>query len=131
VLAFAPEGYRKLDFNPGYLLRLITYPGFWIMTSRYWRTGLGEFYRSWSKRAFAKALQRLLPELDEDDLKPGGAGVRAQALDASGKLLDDFAILEAPYTVHVLNAPSPAATVSLAIGRQLVDKALTSFGLAA
>jgi L-2-hydroxyglutarate oxidase LhgO len=129
VLAFAREGYRKLDLNLSYLLGLVTYPGFWIMTSHYWRTGLAEFYRSWSRRAFAKALQRLLPELDEDDLKPGGAGVRAQALDASGKLLDDFSILEGPNTIHVLNAPSPAATVSLAIGRQLADRALTSFGL--
>ena len=129
VLAFATEGYKKTDLNLGYLLRLSTFPGFWVMASRYWRTGLGEFYRSWSKRAFVKALQVLLPELEARDLKPGGAGVRAQALDARGNLLDDFCFVETPNVIHVLNAPSPAATCSLAIGRQIVDRALASFRL--
>ena len=131
VLAFAVEGYRKLDIDAGYLLRLAAFPGFWVMASRYWRTGLGEFYRSWSKRAFVKALQKLLPDLEGRDLKPGGVGIRAQALDAKGALLDDFSFAEAPNMIHVLNAPSPAATCSLAIGRRIADKALTSFGLGA
>ena len=131
VLAFAVEGYGKLDIDVGYLLRLAAFPGFWVMASRYWRTGLGEFYRSWSKRAFVKALQKLLPGLEGKDLKPGGVGIRAQALDAKGALLDDFAFVEAPNMIHVLNAPSPAATCSLAIGRRIADKALTSFGFGA
>jgi L-2-hydroxyglutarate oxidase len=129
VLAFAREGYKKTDLSPGYLAGLASFPGFWVMASRYWRTGLGEFYRSWSKRAFVHALQKLLPELTVDDLKPGGAGLRAQAMDTRGNLLDDFRIVEAPNVIHVLNAPSPAATVSLVIGRAIVDMALKSFGM--
>jgi len=129
VLAFAVEGYRKADIDLGFLLWLATFPGFWVMASRYWRTGLGEFYRSWSKRAFVRALQKLLPELQGKDLKPGGVGIRAQALNAKGALLDDFSFVEAPNMIHVLNAPSPAATCSLAIGRRVAEKALSSFGL--
>lgn len=131
VLAFAVEGYKKTDVDLGHLFRLAAFPGFWVMASRYWRTGLGEFYRSWSKRAFVKALQKLLPELQAKDLKPGGVGIRAQALDPKGALLDDFSFVETPNIIHVLNAPSPAATCSLAIGRRVADKALESFGLGA
>lgn len=129
VLAFAREGYRKTDFSPAYVAGLVAFPGFWAMATRYWRTGLGEFYRSWNKLAFARALQKLLPEITAKDLKPGGAGIRAQAMDSKGNLLDDFRIIETPNIIHVLNAPSPAATVSLVIGRAIVDMALKVFGL--
>jgi L-2-hydroxyglutarate oxidase len=129
VLAFAREGYRKSDFSPGHVLGLLAFPGFWIMAAKYWRMGLGEMYRSWNKRAFVAALQTLLPELGSDDLRPGGAGVRAQAMDRKGRLLDDFSIIEAPDAIHVLNAPSPAATASIVIGEAIVDKALAAFGL--
>jgi L-2-hydroxyglutarate oxidase len=129
VLAFAREGYAKTKFNLGDMLGLLTFRGFWMMGTRYWRMGLGEMYRSWNKRAFVKALQALLPELGMSDVSPGGAGVRAQAVDRKGNLLDDFAIVECPNAIHVLNAPSPAATVSILIGRAVVDKALSTFGL--
>jgi L-2-hydroxyglutarate oxidase len=129
VLAFAREGYKKTDFEARHVLNLLTFPGFWVMAARYWRMGLGEMYRSWNKRAFVKALQVLLPALDMDDVRPGGTGVRAQAMDARGNLLDDFSILEASNAIHVLNAPSPAATVSIPIGQAVVDKALAVFGL--
>jgi L-2-hydroxyglutarate oxidase len=128
VLAFAREGYKKTDFDPGYVLRLLAFPGFWMMGAKYWRMGLGEMYRSWNKRAFVQALRTLLPELGMDDVEPGGAGVRAQAMDSKGKLLDDFSIIETPNVIHVLNAPSPAATASIPIGRAIADKALATFG---
>jgi L-2-hydroxyglutarate oxidase len=128
VLAFAREGYKKTDVSPGYLLGLAAFPGFWVMAAKYWRMGLGEFYRSWSKKAFVRALRVLLPELSGDDLQPGGVGIRAQALDNKGRLLDDFSIVEAPNAIHVLNAPSPAATASIVIGRAIVDRALAVFG---
>jgi L-2-hydroxyglutarate oxidase len=128
VLAFAREGYRKTDFDLGYVLRLLAFPGFWIMGAKYWRMGFGEMYRSWNKRAFVQALRVLLPELGMDDVKSGGAGIRAQAMDNGGKLLDDFAIIETPNVIHVLNAPSPAATASITIGRAIADKAVATFG---
>ena len=129
VLALAREGYKKTDLSLGYLLGLLSFPGFWIMGAKYWRMGFGEMYRSWNKRAFVTALQGLLPELGMDDVRPGGVGVRAQAMDAKGNLLDDFSIIEGPNAIHVLNAPSPAATASIVIGRAIVDKALATFGL--
>jgi L-2-hydroxyglutarate oxidase len=89
------------------------------VAKKYWRTGFGEFYRSFSKAAFVKALQRLLPEITADDLEPGGSGVRAQACDITGGLLDDFYIEKGRRIIHVLNAPSPAATASLAIGETI------------
>ena len=128
VLAFAREGYGKTDFSLGYSFGLFAFPGFWLMASRYWKMGLGEMHRSWNKRAFVKALRRLLPELTIDDILPGGAGVRAQAMDTHGNLLDDFSFIEAPNAIHVLNAPSPAATASITIGRAIADKALSTFG---
>jgi L-2-hydroxyglutarate oxidase len=100
------------------------------MARRYWQTGMGEMVRSFSKAAFVKALQRLLPELTADDLQPGGSGVRAQAIASSGALVDDFAISVTDRALHVLNAPSPGATASLAIGQMIVEKAEQAFGLA-
>ena len=129
VLAFAREGYKKTSLSLGHVLGLLGFRGFWIMGARYWRMGLGEMYRSWSKRAFVAALQTLLPGLGMDDIHPGGAGVRAQALDSGGNLLDDFCFVETPNAVHVLNAPSPAATVSIVIGKTVADRALNSFGM--
>jgi L-2-hydroxyglutarate oxidase LhgO len=121
VLALKREGYRKTDFSLSDAAATLTFPGFWRMAAKYWRSGLDEFHRSLSKGAFVRALQRLLPELGEADLRPGGAGVRAQALDRSGKLLDDFEIVRDGGVVHVLNVPSPAATASLVIGKKIVD----------
>ena len=121
VLALRREGYRKTDFSFADSLTTFTYPGFWRMAGKYWRSGLDEFYRSLSKRAFVRALQRLVPEIQETDLRPGGSGVRAQALDRSGKLLDDFHIVRADGMIHVLNVPSPAATASIVIGRKIVE----------
>ena len=130
VLALSREGYRKSDFNLTESLETFTYPGFWKMTSKHWRTGLGEMRRSYSKSIFLQDLQRLLPEIQEEDLAPGGAGVRAQAVDRNGTLLDDFSIIRGREAVHVLNAPSPGATSSLAIGDHIVGLAAEAFGLA-
>jgi L-2-hydroxyglutarate oxidase LhgO len=129
VLAFAREAYKKTDFDLGHVLGLLAFPGFWLMGAKYWRMGLGEMYRSWSKRAFVEALQVLLPELGMDDVKPGGAGIRAQAMDPQGNLLDDFHFIESENAIHVLNAPSPAATASIVIGKAIADKALETFEL--
>ena len=129
VLAFAREGYHRTTVSPVELLATLTYAGFWAMAGKYWRTGLYEMYRSLSKRAFLRALQRLVPTLEQADLEPGGAGVRAQAVAADGSLIDDFKITETPHAIHVLNAPSPAATASLAIGRHIATLAARSFGL--
>lgn len=127
VLAFAREGYKKTDISLGHVLGLLTFPGFWAMTAQYWRMGLGEMYRSWNKRAFVDALRTLLPELAMDDVAPGGAGIRAQAMDNKGKLLDDFSFIDSPRAIHVLNAPSPAATASIVIGEAIAAKALETF----
>lgn len=127
VLAFAREGYRKSHIVVQDLWETLAFPGFWRMARRYWRTGLGEMVRSFSKNAFLKALQRLLPELTLDDLQPGGSGVRAQAIATSGALVDDFVIALSGVTLHVLNAPSPGATASLAIARLIVDKVAQAF----
>jgi L-2-hydroxyglutarate oxidase len=129
VLTMAREGYKKTDFDLGHVLGLLTFPGMWKLAVKYWKTGLGEMYRSWNKRAFVKALQKLVPEIRVEHLKPGGAGIRAQAMDADGNLLSDFSIIERPNAIHVLNAPSPAATASIPIGRSIADKALATFGL--
>jgi (S)-2-hydroxyglutarate dehydrogenase len=127
VLSLKREGYRKTDFDIGEALQTLGYAGFRKLAMRYWRTGAGEIYRSLSKRAFVRALQRLLPELREADLEAGGAGVRAQAIAADGALLDDFAIETLGGAVHVLNAPSPAATASLPIGRAVAARAADYF----
>jgi L-2-hydroxyglutarate oxidase LhgO len=127
VLAFMREGYTKTKFDPGDMLDTLTYSGFWHMSRKYWRIGVGEMVRSLSKSAFTRALQKLMPEIQESDLIPGGAGVRAQAVDTEGKLLDDFAIIHTEGAIHVCNAPSPGATASLMIGRRIADMADEAF----
>ena len=99
------------------------------MAARYWRMGLGEMYRSVNESALVRALQKLLPDLAEDDVERAGAGVRAQAMDPGGNLLDDFRFVDATRAIHVLNAPSPAATASLVIGESIADKALQTLEL--
>lgn len=129
VLAFKREGYTKTSFNLSDSLETALYPGFWHLARKHWQMSVGEFHRSFSKSAFVKALQRLLPELQEADVHPGGAGVRAQALEANGALVDDFRIIESERMVHVLNAPSPGATASIAIGKEIAAMAAKSFHL--
>jgi L-2-hydroxyglutarate oxidase len=129
VLAFKREGYRRSSFSPRDTLDLFAFAGFWRMAVRYWRMGLGEFYRSFSRRAFVRALQRLISDLRCEDVRRAGAGVRAQALEADGALVDDFRIVEADKMIHVLNAPSPAATASISIGRTIAAMAFQRFDL--
>jgi L-2-hydroxyglutarate oxidase LhgO len=130
VLALAREGYRHSDINARDLASSLAFPGFWRMAGKHWRNALGEWHRSLSKRAFVRALQRLLPEIRESDLVPGGSGVRAQALKPDGALVDDFQFVPSGKVLHVLNVPSPAATASLMIGKTIVDTAAVSLGLA-
>ncbi|WP_437186349.1 L-2-hydroxyglutarate oxidase [Planctomicrobium sp. SH668] len=122
VLAFARDGYRKTDFSLKDLFGTLAYRGFQRMAMKYWKTGLAEIWRSWSKRAFVNALQRLVPEIQEEHLVVAPAGVRAQALGENGSLLDDFLIQRRGRLIHVVNAPSPAATASLNIGKLIVDQ---------
>jgi len=128
VLALKREGYRKGAFNLRDVLGYTTFPGFWMMAAKHWRMSIGEYHRSWSKAAFVRALQRLMPELQADDLTPGSSGVRAQALDTHGNLMDDFHFVHADGMVLVCNVPSPAATASLAIGRYIVDTVIKHHG---
>jgi L-2-hydroxyglutarate oxidase len=116
VFAFRREGYKKSDINFSELAESLSWPGFHKVALKYWRTGLGEMYRSFSKSAFTKELQKLIPEIQENDLVDGGSGVRAQACDRTGGLVDDFMIVEEKQVINVCNAPSPAATSSLSIG---------------
>jgi len=127
VLAFKKEGYKKLGINAKELWDTLTWPGFQKVAAKYWETGLGEMYRSFSKEAFTKALQGLIPEIQIDDLVEGGAGVRAQACDRNGGLLDDFSIVQDEKVINILNAPSPAATSSLSIGKTVAEMALARF----
>ncbi|MDT9684346.1 L-2-hydroxyglutarate oxidase [Streptomyces sp. TRM76323] len=124
VPALAREGYGRLVVRPGELAGTLAWPGTWAIARRHWRYGAGELRRSLSKPAFTEAVRRLLPEATAADLRPAPAGVRAQAVLRDGTLVDDFLIREAPRTVHVLNAPSPAATASLPIGREVARRAL-------
>ncbi|MEZ4804488.1 MAG: L-2-hydroxyglutarate oxidase [Bacteroidia bacterium] len=127
VLAFQREGYSKSQINLSELVESLTWSGFIQVAKKYWRTGFGEMYRSFNKSAFTKALQKLMPSIQSSDLKTGGAGVRAQACDKNGVLIDDFYIKELPGQIHILNAPSPAATSSLSIGKtvsELIQKQL-------
>lgn len=129
VLGFRREGYSRFSFKGGDFMEMIGYRGFWRMAARYYGTGLSEMYRSFSKRAFLKALQRLIPELRWQDIRVGGAGVRAQAVDRDGRTVDDFRIVEADRMIHVLNAPSPAATASISIGRAIATLASKNLAL--
>jgi len=129
VLALAREGYRWRDVSPGDLWEAVSFPGLWRLVWRHGRPALSEVVRSLSRRASARALRRLYPALTVGDLQPGGAGVRAQALGPDGSLCDDFEIVEAEGAVHVLNAPSPAATASLPIGDRIAARAAEAFGL--
>jgi L-2-hydroxyglutarate oxidase len=129
VLALKREGYRALDVSLKDIFSYMFYSGFWKMAAKYGWTGMGEIWRSLSKRAFVKALRRLMPELNPADVAKGGAGVRAQALKPDGSFLDDFNIIEAERMIHVLNAPSPAATASISIGRSIAEKATARFEL--
>ena len=128
VLAMKREGYSKSSFAVGDVLEYATFPGFWIMAAKQWRMSVGEYHRSWSKAAFVRALQRLMPELTSSDLAPGGSGVRAQALGINGKLIDDFHFVYTEGMVHVCNVPSPAATASLAIGKYIVNTVAQYYG---
>ncbi|MDP6495985.1 MAG: L-2-hydroxyglutarate oxidase, partial [Dehalococcoidia bacterium] len=129
VLAFAREGYKMTNVNIGEALETLNYRGFWAMGARYWRRGLQEFYRSLSKAAFVRSLQQLVPEIEEGHLARGGAGVRAQEVERNGLMADDFHITETQNAIHVRNAPSPGATASLAIGKDIVRLAAKSFQL--
>jgi len=129
VLALKREGYNKTSFSFGDAIGTLTYPGFWRMSKKYWKVGFNEQYRSVMKGVFVKSLQTLIPEITGKDLHQPGAGVRAQAVDRKGQLLQDFSIAETANAIHVLNAPSPGATSSLAISRYIVDIARKSFSL--
>ena len=130
LLAFRREGYTGTDPDLGEAVEMMRFTGFWKMARKYWQRGLAEQYRSWVKSAFAKALQRMVPELQESDLTQGGSGVRAQAVDANGNLVDDFYFVHSGRMIHVCNVPSPAATASLQIGRDIVDMMVKRFELA-
>jgi L-2-hydroxyglutarate oxidase len=127
VLALAREGYCRSDVNLQDLCESLTFPGFAKIAAKYWRTGIGEIWRSFSKDAFVRALQRLVPEVTVNHLLPYPAGIRAQAVTASGQILDDFAFLESSRVVHVINAPSPGATASLSIGKVVVERLAKRF----
>ena len=129
VLAFAREGYRRLDFSAKDLAETLAFPGFRKLARSYYRTGLSEMWRDWSKKAFTAELARYVPEIEEKDLVFGPSGVRAQGLSEDGKMVDDFSIGESPHVLHVRNAPSPAATASLAIGGELAKMAIDRFGI--
>lgn len=118
---------KKTDFSFTDLLEMKLYPGFWKMAAKFYKLGYQEFRRSFSKDLFVKSLQKLIPEITSEDIEVGGAGVRAQALERDGKLVDDFRIVEAKRMVHVLNAPSPAATASLSIGKTISEMVIKRF----
>lgn len=127
VFAFKREGYKKFDFDFSETMDSVKWPGFQKIMKKYWRKGFMEFYRSFNKHAFTKALQKLVPVITENDLETGGAGVRAMACDRNGELIDDFIFVEENKIINVLNAPSPAATASFAIGKTIAAKALEHF----
>jgi (S)-2-hydroxyglutarate dehydrogenase len=129
VLAFRREGYRRSDVDLSDVMSSLAFPGFWRMAAKNWHSGFDEFHRSFSKAAFTRSLQRLVPEVRESDLVPGKSGVRAQALASDGTLLDDFKFVPTRRMLHVLNVPSPAATASLVIARTIVDVAAADLGI--
>ncbi len=122
VLGLAREGYKKTDFDLGDFVEEITYPALWRLARKNWRTGVGEIQRSFSKKAFVRGLKKLVPEVEEEDVVPIAAGVRAQAIREDGALVDDFLISSGKNSVHVLNAPSPAATASIPIGEEIAGR---------
>ena len=128
VLAFAREGYSKTDFSMRDFSDTLAWPGFRKVARKYWRTGLGEYHRSFSKAAFVRALQKLVPDLEERHLRPVGSGIRAQACSRNGQLLDDFEIRNIRRVTHVCNAPSPAATASLSIGEAIASQVSIGLG---
>jgi len=130
LLAFRREGYNGAPPDLGEALEMLCFAGFWKMARKYWRKGIEEQYRSWAKPAFTRALQKMVPELTESDLAPGGSGVRAQAVDGNGNLVDDFHFVHSGRMIHVCNVPSPAATASLEIGWEIVDMMAEQFQLA-
>jgi L-2-hydroxyglutarate oxidase len=129
VLAFARDGYGRSHFSPVDLAGTLRYRGFLRMAFRHWRAGAAEMWRDMSKKAFAQEVRRFLPDLQDDDLEPGPSGVRAQSIRLDGQMVDDFSIGGNGRVIHVRNAPSPAATASLAIGRSLADLARHRFAL--
>lgn len=129
VFAFKREGYDKFSFDLQETIETINFPGFWRLAKKHWRMGVDEYYRSLSKKAFVKGLQKLMPSIQASDLKPAPAGVRAMALTPEGEIVDDFKFAATPREIHVLNAPSPAATAGLAIGDEIVNKAKEAFEL--
>lgn len=122
VLSFKREGYKKTDFNAKDFVESVTYPGLWKLASKFLKEGMDEYARSFSKKLFTKSLQQLIPEVQEDDLIKAPAGVRAQALNSDGTMVDDFHIIMGRRTVHVCNAPSPAATAAIEIGEEIVNR---------
>src|SRR5207244_3494872 len=128
-LAFAREGYRKTDVDVRDLLETLSYPGFLRLAARHWRMGLGEMWRSLSKAAFVRALERLLPAICAQDLEPAPAGVRAQAVSPDGAMVHDLVVRESGRIINVLNAPSPAATAALNIGKLIVERLASSISL--
>ncbi|HVP54570.1 MAG TPA: L-2-hydroxyglutarate oxidase [Candidatus Eisenbacteria bacterium] len=129
LLAFRREGYSGSDVDLTETVEMLQWPGFWKMARKYWKMGAAEQYRAWLKPAFTRALQQMVPDLTADDLMPGGSGVRAQAVDRNGNLLDDFCFVHSRRMIHVCNVPSPAATASLEIGREVVDMLANCFEL--
>ena len=129
VLALKREGYSRFSFSLSDTFEILTYKGFQRMAGKYWKTGLAEFNRSFSKQAFVKALQKLIPEITSKDIVRARSGVRAMAISPDGHLIDDFQIMESERMIHVLNAPSPAATASISIGETIAEKAYKNFGL--
>jgi (S)-2-hydroxyglutarate dehydrogenase len=127
VLAFKREGYKHSDISFPDIMQMMTYAGFWKMGATHYKMGFHEFYRSFSKSAFVRALQKLIPAIQYDDIYRAGAGVRAQALEPDGKLVDDFRIIESEKMIHVLNAPSPAATASLSIGQTIAELIIKNY----
>ena len=124
VLALKREGYKKFSLSSKDIMDMFSYRGFWFMAGKYWKMGFGELYRSLSKKVFVKSLQKLVSDLGYDDIKPGGAGVRAQAVEPDGRLVDDFRFAYGERSIHVLNAPSPAATASINIGKTIAEMAM-------
>jgi L-2-hydroxyglutarate oxidase len=129
VLSFKRGGYQRAGFSLRDSLDTFRHPGFWLLARQYWKTAIGEWHRSLSRRAFVGALRKLIPEIRAEEIVPHGGGVRAQAVTFDGRLLDDFEIAEGDGMLHVLNAPSPAATASLAIGDTLATRAAALFSL--